>query len=468
MSRSANDTKAVTTSANLLGTLHALSSQGGSQLSSVELATATGVSVATAKRALQRLVASGRVRRTGKARTTRYAATHDFPFAPGAMAVLLREPDVASPPWSAASLRLASVLRRPLMTRDIATYQRGFVDGYVPNRDSLLPRDAADDLAMRARLRGQQPAGTYARRVLEQFLIDLSWSSSRLEGNRFSLVDTRKLFLSGLPGSNADAVMLLNHKRAIEFLVDAAPRGGLTTLLVRNLHGFLMRDLLDDTGSLGAIRNRAVYIGQSTYLPSNVPHVLDEMFRTILEKADRIANPVESAFFLWVNLAYLQAFEDGNKRTSRLTANVPLLLRNCAPLSFLGVDANDYAMAMMGVYERLDTSMAIDLFTWAYGRSIDRYASVLEAMEVPNASALRYRESVNRAVQAIVRDGMPLGEAVALEGRSAVQTSELRRLVEEALRGLQTYNCAHFGIGSETAAAWIARGRPPGPAASGS
>lgn len=464
MSQFPDETEALTTSESLLRALRQLSSPERNQLSSGELAAATGVSLATVKRVLQRLIAAGEVRMAGKARATRYAAAQDFPFAADATTAALREPDVASPPWSPASLRLGSVLRRPLMSRQIATYQRDFVDAYVPNRDSLLAREAAHALSERARMRGQQPAGTYARRVLEQFLIDLSWSSSRLEGNRLSLADTQQLFLSGLPGSDADAVMLLNHKSAIEYLVDAAPRGGLTTLLVRNLHGFLMRDLLDDTASLGAIRHRAVYISQSTYQPASVPPVLEEMFGTIIDKARRIANPVEAAFFLWVNLAYLQAFEDGNKRTSRLTANVPLLLRNCAPLSFLGVDANDYAMAMMGVYERLDTSMAADLFTWAYDRSIVRYASMLETMAVPKPSELRYRESVNHVVLAVVRDGKPLGEALALHAPSTAETSALHRLVTEALSGMQTYNCAHFGISSEAAAAWIARGRPLGSA----
>ena len=76
---------------------------------------------------------------------------------------------------------------------------------------------------------GQQPAGTYARKVLEQLLIDLSWSSSRLEGNTYSLLATEELFKSGDPPTNSEGVMLLNHKRAIEFLVDAVPEYGLRT-----------------------------------------------------------------------------------------------------------------------------------------------------------------------------------------------------------------------------------------------
>ncbi|MGJ7550520.1 Fic family protein [Pseudomonas alloputida] len=66
-----------------------------------------------------------------------------------------------------------------------------------------------------------------------------------------------------------------------------------------------------------------------------MPSLLDEMFGQVLDKARQIKNPIEAAFFLWINLAYLQPFEDGNKRTSRLAANIPLMLYNCSPLSFL-------------------------------------------------------------------------------------------------------------------------------------
>ena len=233
------------------------------------------------------------------------------------------------PPWSGASLALRTALQRPLLARKPVTYQRAFVDDYLPNHSSLLGTDAAHTLAQAGRLPGQQPAGTYARKVLEQLLIDLSWSSSRLEGNRYSLLATAELFKSGsADGGDADAVMLLNHKRAIEFMVDAVPVYGLTAPVLRNLHALLMQDLLDDADTLGAIRNMVVNIHGSTYLPAQAPALLAGMFTQIIDKACLIKNPVEAAFFVWVNLAYLQPFADGNKRTSRLAANIPLMLYN--------------------------------------------------------------------------------------------------------------------------------------------
>jgi len=156
--------------------------------------------------------------------------------------------------------------------------------------------------------------------------------------------------------------MLLNHKAAIEFLVDAVPTQGMTMSLVRNLHAVLMQDLLASTEGLGAIRKKVVNISDTTYVPMQVPAFLEEMLDNVIGKARLVKNPIEAAFFVWVNLAYLQPFEDGNKRTSRLAANIPLMLYNCAPLSFIDVDTNDYALAMLGVYEFLDVSMAVDLF----------------------------------------------------------------------------------------------------------
>jgi Fic family protein len=116
------------------------------------------------------------------------------------------------------------------------------------------------------------------------------------------------------------------------------------------------------------------------------------MLANIVDKVCHIKNPIEAAFFLWVNLAYLQPFEDGNKRTSRLCANLPLLLQNCAPLSFMDVEKADYALAVLAVYEQQNVSLAVELFEWTYSRSIDKYAAILEAMGAPDPFRVKYRE----------------------------------------------------------------------------
>lgn len=413
--------------------------------SSSRLAALTGASLAQVKRRLAVLVAAGVVARTGQARSTRYALVRT-----------LQPTDTAVAP---ASLSLRERLNLPLAMREPVTYRREFLDSYVPNETRLLPESLALELAHAARMAGQQPAGTYARKVLEPLLIDLSWSSSRLEGNRYSLLATEELFRRGTTPGDADAVMLLNHKRAIEFLVDAVPDYGLTSALLRNLHALLLQDLLADADSLGTIRRKVVQISDTVYVPTQVPLLLEEMFDLMLDKARRIKNPVEAAFFLWVHLAYLQPFEDGNKRTSRLAANVPLMLYNCAPLSFNEVDPLEYAQAMVGVYEFLDVSLAVELFAATYQRSLKKYTVLLQSMGAPDPTRLRYRETLNDVIQLIVRDRRPMVEALAVSGLSEETAPGFRALLEEELGKLDVHNCARYRLTLRATEVWVQAGR---------
>jgi fido (protein-threonine AMPylation protein) len=310
------------------------------------------------------------------------------------------------------------------------------------------------------RLSEQLPAGTYARKVLEQLLIDLSWSSSKLEGNRYSLLDTEQLFKSGQPATDFDGIMLLNHKAAIEFLVDSVPTLGLNLGLLQNMHAVLMRDLLPDPRSLGAIRTKLVNISKTAYVPTQVPQVLREMFELIVSKAQHIKNPVEAAFFLWVNLAYLQPFEDGNKRVSRLAANIPLMLYNQAPLSFLDVDRQDYALAMMGVYELCDVSMAADLFAWTYRRSQAKYRVILEAMGAPDPFRLAHREALSEAILLIVRERRNVPDALQALAFPEVDADRFTKMLEAELEALEDYNSARYRLRPRETADWIQAGRP--------
>ena len=434
-----------------------LAAGGRTQLSSREVTAAVNASSATVRRHLDRLLSLGRVSRTGAARATRYTlletATPEATLSNASAAAL-------HPPWSVESQRLIEVFQLPLGARDPVGYQRDFVDRYQPNETSLLPASVAEELFAAGRMQGQQPAGTYARKVLEQLLIDLSWSSSRLEGNRYTLLATEELFKGGTSLGDADAVMLLNHKAAIEFLVDAAPTQGMTVGLVRNLHAVLMQDLLADSDGLGAIRKRVVNISDTTYVPMQVPSILEEMLSGIIDKARRIKNPIEAAFFLWVNLAYLQPFEDGNKRTSRLAANIPLMLYNCAPLSFMDVDTGDYARAMLGVYEFCDVSLAVDLFAWTYRRSMKKYVVVMESMGAPDPLRLRYRESLKDAIGLVVRERKPVQAAMQELALDADTAPGFQRLLTEELAKLEVFNCARYRLTMPATEAWIAAGRP--------
>lgn len=455
----------MTVRADILQMLRTRQREARPWLSSSELANSIDTSWSTVKRQLDVLLKTGMVQRVGRGRATRYRIAD--PTSAGALptaSIVTRlaepAPDAGGMIWSEPGQALLAHLRQPLASRAPVGYQRSFVDEYVPNHSSLLPPALAQSLADEGRMQGQQPAGTYARRVLEPLLLDLSWSSSRLEGNRYSLLATQELFQRGTADNDLDAVMLLNHKAAIEFMVDAVPGYGLASAIVGNLHAILMQNLLADAESLGSIRQTVVNIRDTTYLPIQAPLLLREMFDRIVEKARLIKNPVEAAFFLWVNLAYLQPFEDGNKRTSRLSANIPLMLYNCAPLSFLDVDAQDYAYAMMGVYERCDVALAADLFIWVYRRSIRKYAIQLDAAGVPDPVRLRFREKLNEAIGRVVRARQTADAALAALALSEDDARVFRPMLAEELRVLDLYNCARYRLAMDQVQEWIEAGRP--------
>lgn len=420
----------------------------------------------TVNRYLARMAVAGEVRKLGSGPATRYALPAGAATAASAGQVeYVPQPVIAllgaGFQFSPDRQPLIAEITAPIGTRKPVTYQRAFVESYVPNETSLLPPALAADLFARGRARGQQPAGTYARKVLEQLLIDLSWHSSRLEGNRKSLLDTQALFARGRTDvDDVDTLMLLNHKEALEFVVDAVPEYGITEAVVRNIQALLMQGLLSNPDALGRARRTVVTITDSVYVPMQMPQILDEMLALLVEKVRNIKNPIEAAFFLWVNIAYLQPFEDGNKRTSRLCANLPLLLQNCAPLSFLDVEQADYAMAVLGVYEKQDVTLAAELFAWTYQRSITKYAVILDSMGAPDLFRQRYRELLGEGVRRVVADGAPI-EAVAKELEPPFEDlPAFLELLRQELSHLEAFNCARYRLGIRLTEGWIKAGRP--------
>ncbi|WP_110400320.1 Fic family protein [Sphaerotilus hippei] len=416
----------------------------------------------TINRALRDLLASGLLEKLGDGRSTRYLATDAAQAALGA--VVSVEPTATGSGllrWSPAALSLVESLRAPLGTRTPVGYDSSFVGNYIPNQSSLLPPQLATDLFNAGRSRDQQPAGTYAREVLEQLLIDLSWSSSRLEGNNKSLLDTQALFELGEQAGpiDEDTLMLLNHKSAIEFMVEAVPTEGITVPVIVDLQAKLMRDLLKDSRDIGSIRRRMVNIDGSVYSPSNIPMLLEETLASIVDKVRHIRNPVEAAFFLWVHIAYLQPFSDGNKRTSRLSANMPLMLYNCAPLSFLDVERTDYATAMLGVYEQRNVAAAVELFEFIYRRSIQKYSVLRASLAAPDPIRVRYRQALNELMQFVVFYGRTLENAFSEVPVDAADIAALRVIAHTELDHLEQYNCARYNLARGMTQRWIDAGR---------
>src|ERR1700733_6181430 len=119
--------------------------------------------------------------------------------------------------------------------------------------------------------------------------------------------------------------MILNHKIAIEMVVEGGDDIGINRFTLLNLHAALSENLMADSEASGRLRLRPVEIGKSVYTPLAVPQIVEELLDLIIRKAAAINDPFERAFFLMVHVPYLQPFEDVNKRVSRLAANIPLI-----------------------------------------------------------------------------------------------------------------------------------------------
>src|SRR3546814_538267 len=356
------------------------------------------------QRWLAKLVEDGRLIAEGNARARRYRS---------AVAPMV-DPDIATTqpaiPLSLPGQEVRANVSRPLAGRRPVGYRRAVLDDYQPNDSFLLPQELRTQLHRLGRSPvGDRPAGTYARQVLDRLLIDLSWASSRLEGNTYSRLDTQNLIQFGQLAAGKDqleAQLILNHKAAIEMLVEQAGEIGFNRYTVQNLHALLADNLLPDAAAGGRLRRVDVAIAGSVYQPLAVPQQIEEHFDTLLAKAQAIEDPFEQAFFAMVQLPYLQPFDDINKRTSRLAANIPLIRHNLAPLSFVDVPHDLYIEGTLGVYELNRIELLRDVFAWAYERSCQRYTVLREALPTPDPLRLRHREAVRLLVAGIVADGV--------------------------------------------------------------
>src|SRR5581483_9322297 len=268
----------------------------------------------------------------------------------------------------------------PYNRRKPASYNKGFLDKYVPNKTFYLSATDRDQLQAAGKPNlPPLPAGTYARRILEKLLVDLSWASSRMEGNTYSILDTERLIRFGEEASGKDrkeAVMILNHKEAIQYIVDNIAEITISRRDLCNVHALLANGLLADPAMVGRLRKLPVDISHSTYRPLGDQFEIEEEFNIVVEKAAAIEDPFEQSFFLMVHVPYLQAFDDVNKRTSRLSANVPLLRAELAPMSFVTMNDRDYIDGLLGVYELNNVSLLRDAYIDAYKASAENYKTL--------------------------------------------------------------------------------------------
>jgi len=368
-------------------------------------------------------------------------------------------------PLSADSQDILSYIEQPIEARKPVGYQQDFLDAYQPNQTYYLSEPLRSQLRkMGNTQQTHMPAGTYGRAVLNRLLIDLSWASSHLEGNTYSLLDTRELIQNGQAATGKAAIetqMILNHKTAIELLVENAESIGFNRFSIMNLHSALSENLLANPADEGRIRQHVVEIGHSVFRPLSVPSQINEMLDVLLDKAGQIHDPFEQSFFTMVHLPYLQPFADVNKRTSRLAANLPLIKANLCPLTFLGVPDSAYTRAILGVYELTRIELLRDLYVWAYERSTQEYLAIKQDLSEPDPLRLRYRDIIKQIVHSVVtkpeQDTLRMIQTQLAEHVEAPNQHSVEALIIDELRRLHEGVLARYRLRPSEFDAWKKR-----------
>lgn len=393
---------------------------------------ARDASETTVWRVLKRLVDEGRLEVSGRGRATGYQI--------------------------AGSAVVRAHLSVPYNRRPPIEYQAGFLDAYIPGKTWYLSQAERDRMLEAGRPHGGvMPAGTYARGILEQLLVDLSWASSRMEGNTYDVLQTERLIRFGeeADGKNRkEALMILNHKDAIQYVVENLEEISLRRHDLFSVHALLSDGLLADPTMSGRLRAMPVGISHSSYRPLDDAVAIQEEFDILIHKFLQIRDPFEQSFFLLVHMPYLQAFADVNKRTSRVVSNIPLLKSGLAPMSFTTMDDRAYIDGLIGVYELNNVSLFREVCIDAYLASAEKYRILRADVESPEKAALTYREFVRAAVHRCVVEFKEFRHeevrAMAAEaGVPEADRDEVVAYVKEQLTGLHEGNVIRFRLKAE-------------------
>ncbi|HVK55125.1 MAG TPA: Fic family protein [Burkholderiales bacterium] len=415
----------------------------------------------TTQRWIRQMVGDGLIIAVGKGRARRYYA------AKVAAAASTTEQDhfPSHIPLSADSRDIVTYIDQPVEARKPVGYQRDFLDSYQPNVTWYLPESLRRQLhKMGKTAQADAPAGTYTRAILNRLLIDLSWASSHLEGNTYSRLDTRELIENGKAAQGKAAIetqMILNHKTAIELLVENVAITGFNRYTLMNLHSALSENLLPNPADEGRIRQHAVDIGKSVYRPLSTPQQIDESLDVLLEKTNKISDPFEQSFFVMAHLPYLQPFADINKRTSRLAANLPLFRANLCPLTFIDVPEHAYSRAILGLYEMTRVELLRDLYVWAYERSTQEYLAIKQDLAEPDPARLAWRDVIKQTIRDVVtqpnEDALSIIREAVIKHVPDAERGNVQALIVEELRRLHEGVLARYGLRPSEFVAWKAR-----------
>lgn len=309
---------------------HPLSSRGD-----ITAGTAFKGSDATLKRMIAAGIKAGDIVAEGKARATRYR------LSPQAQLLM--------------PLNLDTYFSLEVDERQVqSSYNFELINGLLTETRLFSDKEQAhlDALQDEFRQHVNELTDNEYRKEMERLGIDLSWKSSQIEGNTYTLLETERLLRESKTAegkTREEAVMLLNHKDALSFILDNPDYlQELTVSHIEDIHQLLTKDLSIDKG----LRRHRVGITGTNYHPLDNEFQIREAMREACELINSKSNIFEKALLTLVLLSYIQPFSDGNKRTARITSNALLIANDYCPLSFRSVDSIDYKKAMLIFYEQ--------------------------------------------------------------------------------------------------------------------
>src|SRR3989338_8990748 len=243
--------------------------------------------------------------------------------------------------------------------------------------DSLFSRQELKELTD-TKINYQKNASSLSpvilKKELERLTIELSWKSSQIEGNTYSLIDTEVLIKENKEAAGhtkEEATMILNHKQALDYAVsNKSFFKNLTLKKIEDIHGLIVDGLSVAKG----LRKKAVGITGTKYRPFNNEYQVREMMEKTVEVVNKkLDDPFSKAVFTTLMISYIQPFEDGNKRASRLLGNAILLANNTCPLSYRSINEADYKKAVIIFYEQNSARFFKELFIEQFKFAVSNY-----------------------------------------------------------------------------------------------
>jgi Uncharacterized conserved protein len=336
--------------------LNYLKNQANSSSKEIFEGLKSAVSYATIKRYLSKLLSENHIVQQGNAKNSRYALSPTFNlFYPINLDVYYsKEIDEREIFTGYNFLLIPETLQNvSLFTSEESTLL------------NTLQREFSENIAQLSDFEYQKD--------MERLAIDLSWKSSQIEGNTYSLLETERLLKDKQTAAGKtkdEAIMLLNHKDAIDFVVANSDYFlSLSIAKIEELHSILIKELGVDRN----IRTRRVGITGTNYRPLDNEFQIREALQQTCNLINNRKNVFEKALFALVLLSYLQAFSDGNKRIARITANALLIANKYCPISFRTVDSIDYKKAMLLFYEQNNISAFKQIFVNQFKFAVENY-----------------------------------------------------------------------------------------------